>query len=503
MHTLASQEGMLLIDHTTRPSRLAGKAARILALWAVSVHFVHAGSPALEPDFPTIQIRTEMARQFRILDQPLKPRKLQRHLHIPGVIRPDETKLVRITTVAPGRIREIMVYPGDTVERLDQLASIDSVELAQRKSAYLQAKARAELARRMLDIEQEWAKLEVDARKPFEDAKREVLRAKNTFQVARTQLEVAERRFRAEESLYEDGISSRQSLDQARATYAKIHSDLDRSREVLAVAEQRLDREREAYQRKILPKRELQQAQARLDVAEIELEGAQTNMSIYGLKPSTSTLDLSQEYVKKNPVVTPRSGMVIRQNVRVGDVVQPNQHLFEVADLSTIWFVGNLYEKDRREVHVGDKLTLEVASHKGIPFEGKVMRVFPIVEATTRTVPCIGYLYNPKRMLLPGMFAKARIEVEAPRPRLLVDRKAIQDFRGEEVAFIRIEDDSPDMDSYQMRRVEIGLEFDLEETEEREELVEILSGLKEGMRVVDEGAFSLVSEFLKRGGGAE
>jgi RND family efflux transporter MFP subunit len=456
---------------------------------------------AAEP--PGLAIRKEMARQFQITASPLEPTDLPRYLTIPGVIRPDETKLVRITTVAEARIRQIFVYPGDRVPRLAQLATVDSVDLARQKSSYLASAARRELASRMLEIEEQWAKLEVDARKPLEQARRESLGARNALKAAVAQAEVAERRYEAEKTLFEDGITSKQNLDQAKANFSKASAELERSRKDLTIAQQRLNRERLAYDRKILPKRELQQAEARLEQAEIELEGARTNLSIHGLKPTTSMVELEQEYITKNKVVTPMAGTVIRQNVKVGEVVRPDQHLFEVADLSTVWFEGKLFEKDRRLVKVGQSMKVRVTGQAGRDFGGKVMRVFPFVEAQTRTVPAIGYLYNPDRALVPGMFARARIEVEEPRPRLVLPRTAVQDFEGQDIVFVQLPGEQNGAFRYVMREVELGHEFDLEETEEREQLVEVTSGLTRGDPVVTRGAFSLVSEWIKRGGGAE
>lgn len=462
---------------------------------------VAAASQAAEP--PTLAIRKEMAKQFQITASPLEPLDLPRYLTIPGVIRPDETKLVRITTVAEARIRQIFVYPGDRVPRLSQLASIDSVALAQQKSSYLASNARRELARRMLEIEEQWAKLEVDARKPLEQARRESLGARNSFKAAVAQADVAARRFEAEKTLFDDGITSKQNLEQARANASKAEAELERARKDLTISKQRLDRERLAYDRKILPKRELQQAQARLEQAEIELEGARTNLSIHGLRPTTSMVELEQEYITKNKVVTPIAGTVIRQNVKVGEVVKPDQHLFEVADLSTVWFEGKLFEKDRRLVKVGQPMKVGVTGQEGRVFPGKVMRVFPFVEAQTRTVPAIGYLYNRGQALVPGMFARARIEVEEARPRLVLPRTAVQDYDGQEVVFIQLPGEQGGTFRYVMREVELGHEFDLEETEEREQLVEVTSGVTRGDAVVTRGAFSLVSEWIKRGGGAE
>lgn len=443
-----------------------------------------------------LEIDKDMVSQFKIQDLPLDAEMVERHVGLTGVVAPDESRLVRITTVAPGRIREIHVFPGDHVERLQTLALLDSPELARQKGAYLIARAQAELARKMLSIEQQWAKLEVDARRPLEQARTEMFQARNALQVARAHLEVMSRRFESQQELYQHGITSKQAYDQAKADVDKARSQIAKAESDYQLIQRKLSREDKAYDEKIILKRELQRAEAELEQAEIELEAARTNLAIYGIKPLSSAAELEQEYITKNPVVTPTAGTVLARNVRVGDVVQPQQHLFEIADLEVVWFQGNLYEHEAAQVKAGQDIRVKVQAFPEDSFAGKVMRVSPLVDERTRTVPCIGYLPNDAHILRPGMFGKGEILVEAAKPRLMLPRTAVQELDGETVVFVKIGEDA-EVARYEARPVSLGHEF-------RElKKVEIRSGLTAGESVVEAGAFSLVSELSKRRGAAE
>lgn len=485
--------------HVRRRRRATPTFLALLALPGVASPVLGEGAPLGTRENP-LRVREEMARQFRIRAEEIAAADLERHLTITGVVKADENKLVRITTVAPGRVREVMVFPGDRVERLETLALIDSAELARQKGEYLIARAQVDLAQHMLRLEQKWAKLEVDARKSLDLATEDLNRARTALQVANAQLEVTRRKFEAEEDLYEHGITSKQALDQAKANFTKADSERRKARSDLALAQRRFDRERSAYDEKILPTRELQQSEARLVQAEIQLQAARNNLSIYGIKPTTSTVELEQEYITKNKVVTPLAGTVLDRNVRVGDVVPPERFLFEVADLSSVWFHGNLYEKDAVLVGAGSDVRVRVPAFEH-DFPGKVMRVSPVVDPVTRTVPCIVYVPNDDRLLRPGMFGKGAIRVERSRPRLLVSRSALQELDGRWLVFLRTGLAGGEV-TYETREVEVGFEFEVPgpDGEDPVRKVEVTRGLVAGDPVVIEGAFSLVSELRKRGG---
>lgn len=101
----------------------------------------------------------------------------------------------------------------------------------------------------------------------------------------------------------------------------------------------------------------------------------------------------------------PRSGYVFEKRIVDGDHVEAGQMLFDVADLSTVWIEGEVYEKDAAMVRRGQAVEASIDAFPGQAFNGHVGLVHPHVETSTRTVRVRFELENPNHMLRPGMFA--------------------------------------------------------------------------------------------------
>lgn len=102
---------------------------------------------------------------------------------------------------------------------------------------------------------------------------------------------------------------------------------------------------------------------------------------------------------------SPHGGHVFEKRIVEGDSVQAGQMLFEVADLSTVWIEGEVYEKDAAMLRRGQTVEATVDAIPGRVFEGLVSLVHPHVQAATRTVRVRFELNNPSHTLRPGMFA--------------------------------------------------------------------------------------------------
>lgn len=100
-----------------------------------------------------------------------------------------------------------------------------------------------------------------------------------------------------------------------------------------------------------------------------------------------------------------QSGHVFEKNVVEGDEIKAGQTLFEVADLSTVWIEGEVYEKDAAMLQRGQTVEATVDAIPGRVFEGRVSLVHPHVQTATRTVRVRFELNNPNHTLRPGMFA--------------------------------------------------------------------------------------------------
>ncbi len=145
---------------------------------------------------------------------------------------------------------------------------------------------------------------------------------------------------------------------------------------------------------------------------------------------------------------SPHRGHVFEKRIVEGDSVEAGQTLFEVADLSTVWIEGEVFEKDVATLRSGQTVEASVEAFPGRVFEGRVSLVHPHVETSTRTLRVRFELDNPGHMLRPGMFATIRLTTPI---------QAVEPFRSQLVAqranplrttaFATVSDKSPDGDS--------------------------------------------------------
>ncbi|HWV38212.1 MAG TPA: efflux RND transporter periplasmic adaptor subunit [Vulgatibacter sp.] len=122
----------------------------------------------------------------------------------------------------------------------------------------------------------------------------------------------------------------------------------------------------------------------------------------------------------------PGAGHVLRKDAVAGSYVSPGAALFEVADLSNVWVVADVFEQEIARVRVGANATFGAPSLPGDRFVGKVSFVYPTVEPSTRTMKVRLEIDNPEIALRPGMFGDVRLDVDAP-PGIIVPRDAVID----------------------------------------------------------------------------
>jgi membrane fusion protein, heavy metal efflux system len=193
-------------------------------------------------------------------------------------------------------------------------------------------------------------------------------------------------------------------------------------------------------------------------------------------------------------VPAPISGTITEKHAIVGELSDPSKSLFTVVDLSSVWVVVDIYEKDLSKVHKGQTATVTVDAYPDVKLSGRVTYLADVLDASTRTLKARVEVANPHRKLKPEMFA--RIELTPPASAamtLAVPEDAVQEIDGKKIIFVTNENQK----EFRAEAVELGRSVG--------GMVEILSGLKEGNRYAEKGSFILKSE-LKKGellGGAE
>jgi Cu(I)/Ag(I) efflux system membrane fusion protein len=117
------------------------------------------------------------------------------------------------------------------------------------------------------------------------------------------------------------------------------------------------------------------------------------------------------------PVLAPISGHVVRKVVYEGQYVSEGTVLFEIADLSHVWVVAQVFEDQLGRVEVGRRIEAMVPTFPGEVFRGRVALIAPVLDPVTRTAPVRFELDNPGHRLRPGMFASVTLSL-APRLRV-------------------------------------------------------------------------------------
>jgi cobalt-zinc-cadmium efflux system membrane fusion protein len=199
-------------------------------------------------------------------------------------------------------------------------------------------------------------------------------------------------------------------------------------------------------------------------------------------------MDRDQTIRSYVPILAPFDGRVINRNLTKGEVVETTEKLFAVADLSEVWVLGNIPEKDipfiRQEGGGPDqKIEILLNAYPNEVFHGKITYVGDVLEARTRTMNLRIEVPNPDRKLKPEMFATIRVYSEPEKNVLAVPEQAIQRERDRKFVFVQ-----RDQDTFEVRNVTLG--------ESNGEVVKVLDGLREGEQVVTAGAFILKSELL-------
>ncbi len=262
----------------------------------------------------------------------------------------------------------------------------------------------------------------------------------------------------------------------------------------LNVAEQAFSRATFLLKEKVIGKGEFQRREGDLVSARAQTKEAKNHLKLLGMTDEDiAAVGRTQEIRSSIPIVAPFAGRVIHRNVRAGEVVETMQKLFALADLSTVWVLADVPEKDIGFVQYrGDdsgSVEVQVSAYPGQLFRGKVVYRGDVLDAATRTMRVRVEVSNSDGRLKPEMYATVRV-VSKPEPdAITIPKAAVQQDHGESVVFVRVNEQE-----FGRRVVHIA--------EQNDKHVHVLDGLTEGEEVVVVGAYMLKSELARQQEGA-
>lgn len=212
------------------------------------------------------------------------------------------------------------------------------------------------------------------------------------------------------------------------------------------------------------------------------LEASRRRLAYWDIAPAQiERVERSGEPQKTLTLRAPASGIVVEKGVVEGSRVAPGMNLYRIADLSTVWVEGEVFEKDLSLVRVGQRARVSFEAYPGDDFEGPVTYVYPTVTMEARTGRVRIELANPGLRLKPGMYAEVELTVPAGSPALVVPRTAVHATGERSYVFVRESDGA-----LAAREVTTGLVAGSR--------IEILAGLTEGESVVSSANFLIDAE---------
>lgn len=247
------------------------------------------------------------------------------------------------------------------------------------------------------------------------------------------------------------------------------------------LAQRAAQRAEQLFEADVIGRAELQRRQSEFAQAEAEVSAARCQLMVLGMaEDAVAGLTADRSVNSQASVRASISGTVLERKVTQGQVVQPADTMFLVADLSRVWLVAEVPEQQATLIRRGESVEAEIASLPGDRLAGTLSFIAAIVNPETRTITVRMELDNADRRFKPAMLATMFIKGR-PERRLAVPGAAVVRDENRDYVFVET-----GQNQYALRLVNLGAEH--------EGRRQVMSGLARGDRIVVDGAFHLNNE---------
>jgi RND family efflux transporter MFP subunit len=270
----------------------------------------------------------------------------------------------------------------------------------------------------------------------------EVAEARTKYVSARAMLDAHDRELQRTQKLVEIGAASRQELEKIHAEHAAQTAEVESARSTL------------------------------------QLLGADVGAGGPSSAQASATIS----------VPAPIDGVVTERVANVGLNVDPATKLFTVVDLSNVWIVAEVYERDLQRVREGARATVTTTAYPDQPLEGRVSFIDPQLNTASRTARIRVEIANPRGDLRLGMFTDVAIASPGTAAVLSVPKEAIQSVGDRQFVYVASADDAT---TFLEREIRSGRAFG--------DRVEVVAGVSAGDSVVSKGSFFLRAEAERLG----
>jgi membrane fusion protein, heavy metal efflux system len=265
---------------------------------------------------------------------------------------------------------------------------------------------------------------------------------------------------------------------------AEIETRFVSARAELDAHERELQRTEKLVEIGAASRQELERLHAEHTAKLTAVESARSRLELLGLSaPAITSLAPGKEGSAVATVPAPIAGVVTERAANVGLNVDTSAKLFTVVDLSTVWVVADVYERDFSHVRVGTPANVTTKAFPDRVLNGRVSYIDPQVHPETRTAKVRVEVPNPRQELRLGMFADVSIETGGKASTTHVPRAAVQHVGDRTVVYVA---DPKQPGRFVEREVRLG--------DNAGNDVVVLSGVQAGDSIVTDGSFSVRAE---------
>jgi Cu(I)/Ag(I) efflux system membrane fusion protein len=216
------------------------------------------------------------------------------------------------------------------------------------------------------------------------------------------------------------------------------------------------------------------------------IEGARQRLRLWDI--SDAQIDKIEQTGKPTRTLTiysPVSGYVVQKAALKGMRVMPGEKLFDIADLSTVWIVSDIFEYELPLIKLGEKATISLSYFPGKEFTSSIDYVYPTIAGDTRSAKVRFTIANPGNKLKPQMYTNVEVKINLGK-KLIIPNDAVLDAGKRQVVYV-----DKGEGNFEPREVSIGIRAD--------GMVEVTKGLKAGERVASSANFLIDSEAKLKG----
>jgi Cu(I)/Ag(I) efflux system membrane fusion protein len=216
------------------------------------------------------------------------------------------------------------------------------------------------------------------------------------------------------------------------------------------------------------------------------VEGARQRLRLWDIsEDQIAAIEQTGKPVRTLTVKSPASGYVVQKTIVRGQRVMPGEKLFDIADLSTVWVVSDIFEYELPLIKAGNKAMIRLSYFPGKEFSSTIEYVYPTISGDTRSAKVRFTIPNPGNKLKPQMYTNVEVKVSLGK-RLLVPEDAVLDSGKRQIVYV-----DKGEGNFEPRTVTVGIKAD--------GMIEIVSGLKAGERIASAATFMIDSEARLKG----